>query len=205
MLTYEEKLSSNVQLAFNEGSMHFEKEGGVHKTLDRLVCELDELQIPYCIVGGMAMFFHGYRRFTEDVDVLVTQTGLDEIHQRLVGHGYLPPFEGSRNLRDTETGVRIEFLVTGAYPGDGKPKPVSFPSPQDTTVVIDGKNFLTLTKLIELKLASGLTNPRRARDLADVQELIATLGLSDDLATELNESVRNKYHELCQIVRDFPE
>jgi hypothetical protein len=205
MLTYEETLSSNVQLAFHEGSMHFEKESGVHKTLDHLVRELEELHIPYCIVGGMAMFFHGYRRFTEDVDVLVTPDGLKEIHQRLVGHGYLPPFAGSRNLRDTETGVRIKFLVTGAVPGDGKPKPVSFPSPQDTTIVIDGKNFLTLPKLIELKLASGLTNPRRARDLADVQELIAALGLKDDLAAELNESVRGKYCELCRIVRDFPE
>ena len=205
MLSYEETLASNVQLAFNEGSMHFENESGVHKTLDRIVRELDELGIPYCIVGGMAMFFHGYRRFTEDVDLLVTQQGLDEIHQRLVGHGYLPPFEGSRNLRDTETGVRIEFLVTGAFPGDGKPKPVSFPSPQDTAIIIDGKSFVTLPKLIELKLASGMTNPRRVRDLADVQELIAALGLNDDLAAELNESVRSKYHELCQIVRDFPE
>lgn len=205
MLIYEELLSSNIHLAIQEGSMHFEKEGGLHKTLDRIVRDLDEWQIPYCIVGGMAMFFHGYRRFTEDVDLLVTQQGLEEIHRRLSGHGYLPPFEGSRNLRDTETGVRIEFLVTGAYPGDGKPKPVSFPSPQDATIVLDGKNFLTLPKLVELKLASGMSNPRRARDLADVQDLIAALNLHDDLATELNESVRSKYLELCQVVRDFPE
>ena len=50
-----------------------------------------------------------------------------------------------------------------------------------------------------------MSNPRRARDLADVQDLIAALNLHDDLATELNESVRSKYLELCQVVRDFPE
>jgi hypothetical protein len=33
------------------------------------------------------------------------------------GRGYLPPFAGSKNLRDTESGVRIEFLVAGDYPG----------------------------------------------------------------------------------------
>ena len=188
----------------DEGSLHFENEGGVHKTLDRIARKLDELRIPYCIVGGMALFFHGYRRFTEGVDLLVTQQGLDEIHQQLSGRGYLPPNEGSRNLRDTETGVRIVFLVAGAYPGDGKPKSVAFPSPETAATVIDGKIFLTLPKLIELKLASGVTNPCRARDVADVQDLIAALRLKEDLATELDESVRDKYRELCKNVRDSP-
>ncbi len=32
--------------------------------------------------------------------------------------------------------------------------------------------FVTLEKLIELKLASGMTAPDRLKDLADVQELI---------------------------------
>ena len=75
------------------------------------------------------MFQHGYRRFTEDVDLLVTREGLKEIHRKLEGLGYLPPFQGSKNLRDTEHGVKIEFLVTGEFPGDGKPKPVAFPAP----------------------------------------------------------------------------
>jgi len=33
--------------------------------------------------------------------------------------------------------VRIEFLVSGQYPGDGKPKPVAFPDPADVAVKID--------------------------------------------------------------------
>jgi hypothetical protein len=40
------------------------------------------------------MFFHGYRRFTEDVDILVTAEGLEEIHRELEGKGYLPLFAG---------------------------------------------------------------------------------------------------------------
>ena len=52
--------------------------------------------------------------------------------------GYTPPFAGSKNLRDTKTGVRIEFIVTGGYPGDGKPKPVSFPDPAKVATEIDG-------------------------------------------------------------------
>src|SRR5436190_10889303 len=120
MVTYEHKLDQDVRWAFREGSLHFEKDSAVHRTLTRISRRLDELGIPYAIAGGMALFFHGYRRFTEDVDILVTPDQLQEIHRQLEGRGYLPPFEGSKNLRDTEYGVRIEFLVTGDYPGDGK-------------------------------------------------------------------------------------
>src|SRR5437763_1492416 len=120
MITYEERMDRDVWWAFKEGSMHFEKESAVHKTLEKLIRRLDELGIPYAVVGAMAMFFHGFRRFTDDVDLLVTREALKEIHARLEGLGYLPPFAGSKHLRDAESGVKIEFLVTGDYPGDGK-------------------------------------------------------------------------------------
>src|SRR5436305_10612208 len=109
MVTYEQLLSGDLRWALREGSMHFEKESAVHKTLEKVTRKLDELGIPYALVGAMALFFHGFRRFTEDVDLLVTPEGLKAIHERLEGLGYLPPFTGSRHLRDTESGVRVEF------------------------------------------------------------------------------------------------
>ena len=57
--------------------------------------------------------------------VLLTREGLAKVHQSLVGLGYLPVHAGSKNLRDAQTGVRIDFLVAGDFPGDGKPKPVA--------------------------------------------------------------------------------
>src|SRR5207302_1460232 len=101
VITYEQRLNENVGWAFREGSMHFEKESAVHKSLERIARRLDELGVPHAIAGGMALFFHGLRRFTEDVDILVTRDGLAEIHRRLEGLGYLPPFAGSKHLRDT--------------------------------------------------------------------------------------------------------
>ena len=62
------------------------------------------------------------------------------------------PFSTSKNLRDTLNGVKIEFLITGEFPGDGKPKPVAFPSPQDVFEIRDGIKVLQLPRLIELKL-----------------------------------------------------
>ena len=76
MVTYEQQLTRNPHWALQEGSMHFEKESAVHQALCKVTRRLQELGIPYVIVGGMAMFLHGYRRFTEDVDLLVTREGL---------------------------------------------------------------------------------------------------------------------------------
>jgi Domain of unknown function (DUF1814). len=199
-LPYEQRLNQDLRWALMEGSRHFERASAVFHALDRVTKRFDELGIPYAIVGGMALFAHGLRRFTEDVDVLVTRDSLNAIHRSLEGRGYLPPFQNSKQLRDTELGVRIEFLTTGDYPGDGKAKPVSFPDPSTVSIERDGIRYVDLPTLIELKLASGMTNPARLRDLADVLELIRILRLTDDFAQKLNPYVREKFLELRNAV-----
>jgi hypothetical protein len=204
MIDYEQRLNSDTALAFREGGMHFEKGSAVHKALRRITQRLGELAIPYAVVGGMAMFYHGYRRFTEDVDILVTAEGLVQIHEELSGRGWIEPFEGSKQLRDAENGVRVEFLVAGEYPGDGKPKPVAFPDPSKVCVDAEGMHFLQLSTLLELKLASGMSNPRRATDLADVQKMIETLGLPLEFGDRLHSFVQDKYKNLWDIVHTNP-
>ncbi|MBP3960843.1 nucleotidyltransferase family protein [Gemmata sp. G18] len=205
VVPYEQRLKRDFAWALREGSMHFEDGSAVQQTLRRITQRLDELEIPYAVVGGLALFFHGYRRFTEDVDILVTKDDLKAIHEHLEGRGYLPPFEKSKHLRDTVTGVKVEFLTTGDYPGDGKPKPVTFPNPAEVRVEGAGIWFLSLPALVELKLASGLTNPLRGKDIVDVQELITELNLGDELAFQLNEFVRGEYLRLVKLVRDNPK
>ena len=172
------------------------KTDSVHQSLRQITSRLEQLGIPYAVLDGMALVAHGYVRTTEDVDILLTPEGLDAVHRQLDGLGYVPPFSGSRNLRDATTGVRIEFVLTGQYPGDGKQKPVAFPEPSTRSVEIDGIRYLNLSSLIELKLASGITNAGRLRDLADVQELIRVLKLPAEFAGQLDPYVRPKYVEL---------
>ncbi len=178
------------------------KSDPVHQSLKEITRRLRELGIEHAVAGGMALVAHGYDRTTADVDILVTPQGLEAIHQSLAGLGYVPPFEGSKNLRDTNTGVRIEFIVTGQYPGDGKPKPVAFPDPASAATEIDGIRFVNLSTLIELKLASGMTNPGRLRDLADVQELARILKLPNEFAQKLHPYVRDKFEELRAAVTE---
>lgn len=200
---YEIRLATEGSFAMAEAGRFFDQESAVHRAIHRLARRLHELDVSYVIAGGMALVEHGYQRTTVDVDVLVTRDELSRIQDSLTGLGYLPPFAGSKNLRDTEDGVRIEFLVTGDYPGDGKPKPVAFPDPHAPEVAIerDGIRFLDLVPLIELKLASGMTSPGRLKDLADVQELIRVRKLDESFAEKLNPYVRPKYAELLAGVR----
>src|SRR5690242_11621239 len=99
--TYEQRLNADLRWALIEGSRHFEENSAVFKALRRIAKRLEELGIPYAVVGGMALFHAGYRRFTEDVDILVSRDDVDKIHASLVGRGYRPNHAGSKNLRDT--------------------------------------------------------------------------------------------------------
>ncbi|WP_394794350.1 nucleotidyltransferase family protein [Armatimonas sp.] len=197
---YEQRMSANLDWAMDEGGRFFEERSAVQMALRRITARLTELEIPYVVVGGMALFAHGFRRFTEDVDILVTAGGLERAHTALEGKGYRPPFEGSRHLRDTEQGIRIEFLVTGQFPGDGKPKPVAFPDPDAVALERAGIRFLNLPALVELKLASGMTGSGRLKDLADVQELIRALALPREFVEKLHEYVQAKFSELWEDV-----
>lgn len=173
--------------------------GKLHETLRQLTADLDKAQIPYAIVGALALNAHGYRRETVDVDVLVRPDGLQAFRDRYVGLGYRPNFTGAKKaFTNTATGVQMDFITTGEYPGDGLPKPVAFPDPADVCVDIDGIKTVNLATLIELKLASGMTQPARRRDLADVQDLVRILGLGADFVEQLNPFVGDMFLTLLR-------
>lgn len=176
------------------------KEGKVHSAARALAERLSKERVPYAIAGAMALAAHGYERLTTDVDLLLTREGLERFKAANLGRGYVEKFPGSKGFRDTANGVAVDVVLTGDFPGDGLPKPVAFPDPSDPDVAIDGDRFrvLALPRLIELKLASGMSAPHRLKDLADVLELIRVAGLRIDFANELDASVRDKYRELWQ-------
>ena len=201
-----QEVISSPTAAFDEGLRFFAGKGMVNNTLKRIVQKLDDRRIDYAVIGAVALNQHGYRRFTEDIDLLLTKEGLERFHDELVGLGYRPAFEGSRKqFRATEGNIRIEIVTTGEYPGDGLPKPVRFPDPAEATLDIEGIKTITLEKLVELKLASGISAPHRLKDLADVQELIKVKHLGADFAEKLDASVRDKYIELHRAVSQAPE
>jgi hypothetical protein len=199
MTTYEQRLRSSPDAVFREASLYFRHQGDLYKTLQILVKWLDEAGIPYALIGGMALAQHGFVRMTEDIDILLTPEGLAAFKDQALGRGYVLAFTGAnKTFRDTETGVRIEVITTGEYPGDGLPKAVVFPNPATATTTLGEFQVIQLEKLIELKLASGMTASHRRRDLADVQDLIKHLQLKESLVEKLDASVRDLYRQLWQ-------
>ena len=186
-----------IQEVYAEGLRYFMGQGQLNDTLSRLATDMKERGIDYMVIGAVALMAHGYPRFTEDINLVLTPEGLEKFHRELVGLGYVPAFPGAKKrLRSTPDGVSIEMIVTGEYPGDGQPKPVSFPVPSAASIEIDGVRVVTIEKLVELKLASGMTAPDRLKDLADVQELIKARQLTSDFAERLNPYVREQYLKL---------
>ena len=179
----------------------------VHLALERTARALDAMGIPFAIAGAMAVNAHGHVRTTEDVDILITPEGLAAFKARWLGRGWVERFPGSRGFQDAEHGVRIDVLLTGEYPGDGKPKPIAFPDPAAAAERgADGIPVIALRTLIELKLASGMTAPQRPRDLDDVIQLIRKNGLALDYAATLHPFVHEKFRELwsaAQIEDDY--
>ncbi|MCL5611252.1 MAG: nucleotidyltransferase family protein [Chloroflexi bacterium] len=197
MTTYEMRLQDDYLALLKEASNYYMARGDVFTTLQNLTRRLDDEKIPYALVGGLALAAHGFVRMTQDVDILMTREGLETFKQRFLEHGYALALSGAqKTFRDAETQVRIEILVTGDYPGDGKPKPVAFPDPSIVFTERGGMRVIPMEKLIELKLASGMSAPHRLRDLADVQDLIATLKLPIEFAETLDASVRETFRQL---------
>ena len=185
---------------WQEVDQFFMQQGKVYETLQRLARLLPDADINYAVIGGMALALHGYVRLTQDVDLLMSQAGLEQFRKTLVGRGVLA-FTGAKKMfRDAVTDIKVEVVTAGEFPGDGKPKSICFPDPSSVALEVEGLQVVRLETLIELKLASGLTAPDRLKDLADVQELIRTLELSEQLADRLDPFVQAEYRRLWQTI-----
>ncbi|MCA9054205.1 MAG: hypothetical protein KDA75_10235 [Planctomycetaceae bacterium] len=171
----------------------------IHETMRRLTSTLGGMNIPFAVAGAMAANAHGHTRTTADVDILIRQEDLDRFKADCLGRGWVNKFEGSKNFRDAVTGVNVDVLIVGKFPGDGLPKPVSFPPPEEVVEVSDeGVPYISLKTLLELKLASGMTTDHRPRDFDDVIQLIRVNQLPEAYVESVDPYVADKFRELWQ-------
>ena len=173
--------------------MFFEGRGREHKTMRRLVKKLEKAHIPYAIVGGMAVNAHRYERTTKDVDLLLTAEGFAEFCRRFVPKDYDRVPKRPRRFVDRLSQVQIDILVTGLFPGSGKPGPIAYPDPAAVSQVIREVRVVDLPTLVQLKLAA-----RRHQDFADVVNLIRVHELDESFADGLHRSVRRDYIECLE-------
>jgi hypothetical protein len=173
--------------------MFFNKNDRIHQTMRRVAEKLETAGIPYAIVGGMAVNAHRHERTTKDVDFLLTSEGLTSFIGRFVSADFERVAGHPRRFIDRSNGVTFDILLTGLFPGNGKPGPISYPDPMAVSEIINDARVLRLSTLIELKLAAG-----RHKDLGDVIELIRVHDLNEDFASNLAPSVHADFIECVE-------
>src|SRR5216683_2095387 len=173
-----------------EIDMFFQGKDPVHQTMRRLARRLQKAGIDYAIVGGMAVNAHRYRRTTGNVDFLMNGLGFAEFRRRFVDKNYVGVRGRPLRFRDRVSGITIDILVTGLFPGSGEPGPIAYPEPEKVSETIDTFQVVDLKTLVELKLAA-----RRYRDFGDVVELIRCNHLEESFGRRLHPSVRGDYIE----------
>lgn len=179
---------------FRAIDMFFQGKSPVHKTLGRLLKRLNKAGIPYAVVGGMAVYAHGYERTTDDVDVLMTGEGLEEFRRRFVPKHYEQVEGRSRRFTDKQNQVTVDILVTGHHPGFGPPTgPITFPDPSTVSQELDSVRYIDLATLIQLKLAA-----QRHQDFADVVNLIGANLLDESFLPRLHQNLHQDYIECLE-------
>ena len=193
-LDYTQRMNADIRWALWQGGLFFQNECEVQHSLRRLALRLTELGTNYAVVGGMALYLHGFRRYTENINILVTREGLPDVHRALLGNGYRLSRVSNKNIHDTENGVYIKFMVSD-----------DVPNPQRLAAEQDGIWLLNLAPLLNLKLISGVKSIARLKDISGVQEMIKLLSLPQDFAEQLSPGVRQKYEELWQGSQPDPD
>jgi hypothetical protein len=200
-----EQLQANFEKALRTMDAFASGHAPVQKAALKITRALDELSVPYAVVGALAVAANGLERQTVGVDLLLSREGLAAFKKRWLGRGWVERFEGSKGLRDTEHDVKIDILTTDDKPGDGTSCPFSFPDP-DTVAepfggIWSGMRIVNLHTLIELKLASWMTAPHRPRDMDDVLRLIKIHRLPRAYADELHSYVREEFNRVWTLAQ----
>lgn len=137
------------------------------------------------VVGGLAVALHGWGRFTRDIDLY--SDDFRATHEKLVAAGFQ---WNARRREHVIDGIPIHMVADDSL--GGPPKRIS---------TIEGIRVISLADLIRGKLTVGLENINRAKDIADVVELIRVVPLGKDFAAKLPPSLRSPFKQLVEQVR----
>lgn len=182
-----------------EGVSNFWRMWGVSaepmKAMRHLVDALDESKLDYAFCGGVATNFYGAPVFREWISLVLSEPDCKAFAARWLERGWISA-EFPYDFFDTRHDVPVRVVFPGESSCFNKAQcPVVYQAPTEVTV-IDGIHFVDLHRLIELKIAAGLSHDIRIGEFLDVMDLIRANHLHRELALELHEHVRAKYDEL---------
>jgi hypothetical protein len=165
----------------------------------RLHAALDAAGIPYCIVGGVAVFLQveerssGKGRMTRDVDVAVDRRQLARIVAAAEKHGFkYRHAAGLDMLVDpakprASTAIHLLFMGEKVRPDDLEPVP-GFSKPTRTA---EGIPIAPVADLVRMKLTSF-----RLRDKVHIQDMDSVGLITPEIEASLSEPLRARLAEV---------
>jgi hypothetical protein len=143
----------------------------------------DQVDAP--VLGGIAVYLHGYLRTTTDLDFYTADRRFTADQLEAAGAAWSPA-----KREHTFDGIRIHMVT----PEDAR-------HTVERTSVIDGVRVVSLKDLIAIKLLCGLNNTGRSKDIGDVEELIRAVALDKRFAGKLPRELRAPFKKLVDAVR----
>ena len=144
----------------------------IKKILTAVLCELEEKNIPYALVGALAFAYWGHRRYTEDIDFLVKRQDMEKVKAIMEKYGYsiyIDTNNATQFIHDIKEMVDVDFLYANK---EASLKMINQARKFKTT---DGPDISVALPedLIALKLQSISLNPdREYKDMADIQAIV---------------------------------
>jgi hypothetical protein len=137
------------------------------------------------VLGGIAVYLHGYHRATIDLDLYTPDRRVTDEQLRAGGAVW-----DTKNREHVLDDVRIHTVT-----------------PEDAghvvahTSIIDGVRVVSLKDLVAIKLRTGLNNYGRTKDIADVEALIGLIPLDKRFAGKLPRDLRADFKRIVDAVR----
>jgi hypothetical protein len=171
-------------------------------TVRRIHRVFSSMQIPYAVIGGMAVLKNGAARTTIDVDILVDKDCWNRLRE-------IPPEEYDFQTDfavDLSTGIEIDVL----FPGDEWEMVISMPEPEEIREYDEGLEayFIDLLHLLEMKTAVFIKKRDEdgleiaAKDLADIVALTEknAAQIGPEFLDRMQKEVRDEYKRIAEKV-----
>ncbi len=137
------------------------------------------------IIGGVAVFLHGYERTTTDVDAWCADRRA--VADALTAEGFTWDEANREFVKD---GIPIHLMTAEEL----NHTPAFFEDRSDIHVV-------SLAELLTLKLKTGVHEMKRAKDLADIVELISARGIDGSYSSQIAKDVRPDFRRIMRKLR----
>lgn len=137
------------------------------RQIAEVTAALNEIDVSFALIGGLALASHKVIRATQDVDLLVPRDKADAVDAKVVELGYRCVHRSDDAANYLRSGERLDFLYAS--------RPIALrllASARELDTSLGTLRVISAEGLIGFKLQGLVNDPRRTQDLEDIRALL---------------------------------